>query len=215
MPLIEIVAAIFGLLCVLFCVLRSVWTWPTGLVQVVLYIFVFWNARLYADMALHVVYVVLQFYGWWAWVTSRDVSSAAKRIGHPDQPNEELGPKDSTMIVVRRLTTQRILWCCVVTLVMTGAFAWGLAGWTNADLPLPDSFIAAASLVAQYLMAARYLENWVFWVIVDTVGVWLYAYKGLTFTAGLYAVFWVMAIAGHISWWRNYRAQTSVESGSP
>jgi len=191
MTILEIIAAVFGFLCVWFYIVRNVWSWPTGLVQVLLLIAVFYNAKLYADMALHVVYVALQIFGWISWIRS-------SRIPQPDTPGTE-------MVVVRSLSRRGIVTSIITTFLLTVAFAFSLTHWTDAELPIADSFVAAASLVAQSLLATRYLENWIYWIVIDTVGVGLFAYKELYPTAILYALFWAMAIAGLIRWIHAFR----------
>ena len=188
MTILEIIAAVFGLLCVWFCIIRNSWTWPTGLVQVLLLIAVFYHAKLYADMALHVIYVGLQIFGWVAWQKS-------KRISQPSNAGSEF-------VAVRSLTLRGNIACVLVTVFLTIAFSSILTRWTDAELPIADSFVAAASLVAQYLLATRYFENWIYWIVIDTVGVGLFAYKELYPTAILYAFFWGMAIVGFVAWKR-------------
>lgn len=195
MTILEIIAAVFGFLCVWFYIVRSVWSWPTGLVQVLLLIAVFYHAKLYADMALHVIYVGLQIFGWVAWQKSLRIKQS--------------GTAETERVVVRSLNLSGIIACILVTILLTIAFSSVLLLWTDAELPIADSFVAAASLVAQYLLATRYLENWIFWIVVDTVGVGLFAYKELYPTAILYALFWVMAIAGLVVWNRAAQYQNS------
>lgn len=195
MTILEIIAAVFGFLCVWFYIVRSVWSWPTGLVQVLLLIAVFYHAKLYADMALHVIYVGLQIFGWVAWQKSLRIKQS--------------GTAETERVVVRSLNLSGIIACILVTILLTIAFSSVLLLWTDAELPIADSFVAAASLVAQYLLATRYLENWIFWIVVDTVGVGLFAYKELYPTAILYALFWVMAIVGLVAWNRAAQQQHS------
>lgn len=192
MLLIELVASLFGALSVYLYIVRNHWAWPIGLVQVVLFVAVFASSKLYADMILHVVYAVLQLYGWWTWSQSRfsvDVSCDPRQAA-PQQPALE----------IRRLRPLENLAAIGVVIAMTVLFASLLSRFTDASLPLPDSFIAAASLVAQMLLAWRYYESWLYWIAVDAVAIALFGYKGLAFTTGLYCVFLVMAIIGYRSW---------------
>lgn len=181
MSRIEWIAVAFGLAAVWLSVKRSRWTWPTGLVQVTLYLFVFYEARLYSDVALHLVYVVLQFYGWFHW-------SAAST-------------KHDTFRV-RRLTSGALpAWLALIAAVTT---AWGLVmdRLTDAAFPYLDALIAAGSLVAQYLMARKVLESWWFWIAVDVLAIGVYAARSLYPTAGLYAVFLLMCLRGLVEWRR-------------
>lgn len=195
MSYLEIVAAVFGFLCVGLYILRHMGAWPTGLIQVALLIVVFYDARLYADMLLHGVYVVLQLYGWYAWY-----DSSRKPAGTDARPSSN---NESAAIQVQRLSRAQWRACLASIVAMTLAFWTGLVFFSNADLPFADSLIAAISLVAQYLLAKRYLENWLLWIVVNTLGTAVFAYKGLYPTAILYGLFWWMAIYGFLQWRRS------------
>ena len=180
---IEIVAVIAGLLSVVLTIRQSLWCWPTGIVQVVLYTVIFYEAKLYSDALLQVVYVALQLYGWWAW-----------RWGGPR--------KDDDLPVTGLSAAGRLGWgaAALVGAVLLGG---GMARWTDAALPLPDAFITSTSLVAQTLLSRKKWESWVGWIAVDLVAVPVYAIKALYLTAGLYAVFLGLAVAGLLRWWRQ------------
>lgn len=247
MTVLEIIASVFGFLCVWFCIVRNVWSWPTGLVQVILFIAVFYQAKLYADMALHVVYVGMQIFGWIAWLKSprsilpnepRGSSNSNFRVARPEalrksrklrsthalrrhrvchpksiNPKIKVGRSTSAeSLVVRSLSLRGIATSILATVLLTVVFSLSLIHWTDAELPIADSFVAAASLVAQFLLATRYLENWIYWIVIDTVGVGLFAYKELYPTAILYALFWAMAIVGFVHWLQAFRRQRIVEA---
>lgn len=181
---VEWFAAAFGLACVALVVRESVWSWPVGLVQVCLYVWVFGQARLYSDALLHVVYVVLQIYGWQRWA----------RAG-----------AGGGELAVRRLTARAAAgWLAVVA---AGTAALGLLTdrLAGAALPYWDAAIAASSLVAQYLLARKVLENWLIWIAVDVLAVGVYSARELYATAALYAVFLGLAVTGWIAWRRSYR----------
>lgn len=178
--LVELAAVVFGLIAVWLSVKRNRWTWPAGLVQVTLFLWIFYHARLYSDLVLHVVYVILNAYGWLHW--SR---------GDGDAP-----------IRVRRLAPGALpRW---LALIAVGAAAWGTAmdRLTDAAFPYLDALIAAASLVAQWLMARKVLESWWFWIGVDLVGIPVYLARDLHLTAGLYFVFLLMCLRGLVEWRR-------------
>lgn len=172
-------AVIFGVVCVCLTIRQNVWCWPTGLVQVILFIYIFYEVRLYSDLILHVIYVGLSIYGWVHWVKG----------GQGGQP----------LPVTRMTRLEGNGW---LASVLVGAALWGaiMAAWTNAAAPYPDSFTTVASLAAQWLMARKKLESWLFWISVDVVAIGVYVYKALYLTAGLYAVFLVLACLGYTSW---------------
>ncbi len=182
---VELTATVFGFLCVWLLVRQSIWCWPAGLVQVSLYILVFYDARLYSDLILHVIYVFLQVYGWYHWT-------------HGGGPEARLP--------VTRLRRRAVLaWIGVVA---AGTVAWGtaMAAYTDAAAPYPDAFTTAASLVAQWLQARKRVESWSFWIAVDVVAIAVYLYKGLYPTTALYAAFLVLSVMGSREWRRSLPA---------
>jgi nicotinamide mononucleotide transporter len=189
MSAIEIAAAAFGLVCVWLTMRENVWCWPTGLVQVVLYIYVFYEARLYADTGLQVIYVFLQLYGWHQWLHG--------------------GARHGTLHI-SRAARPLLLQLLLLGGLSTAALGYAFHRWTDASVPYWDSVIVAFSLVAQWMLARKLLQNWLFWIAVDVVAIGVYLYKGLLPTGVLYAVFLVLAILGYRQWARTlHKAETS------
>lgn len=181
----EIAATVFGLWSVIAYVRESVWAWPTGLINVILYILLFWNSRLYGDTALQVVYVVLQFYGWWQWLHGG--------AGRRQLPITATSPR---------------LWLSLgaIAAVAYVPMALLLGRYTDTDVPWWDSAPTISSLVAQWMISKKKLENWYVWIATDLVYIPLYLYKQLYLTAGLYAVFLVLCVLGLRAWTRTLRA---------
>jgi nicotinamide mononucleotide transporter len=179
MTLIEAVAVIFGLTCVWLTIKQNIWCWPTGLVQVSLYIAIFYDAKLYSDLILHVIYVVLQLYGWYHWLYG--------------------GKNHSTLKVTRLQPMIFGVWgvICIGGTLILGGF---MHHYTDAAVPYPDAFTTITSLIAQWLMARKKLESWWFWIAVDVVAINIYLYKHLFLTTGLYSVFLILAITGFFAW---------------
>jgi nicotinamide mononucleotide transporter len=178
MSLIELFATLFGLICVLLTVKENIWCWPAGIIQVFLFIFIFYNARLYSDMLLHIIYVFLNFYGWYTWYFVKT---------------------DSEDLKVTSLGSLIIYWS-LLCFVGTIGLGYVMVSYTDASLPYPDSFIAASSLIAQWLMARKKLDSWYFWILADIVAIVVYWVKDLYLTSGLYAIFLVLAIIGFFEW---------------
>lgn len=175
----EVIAVIFGLLCVGLTIRQNIWCWPTGLIQVVLYIAIFYRVKLYSDMILHAIYVVLQIYGWYHWL---------------------YGGKDHGKLAISKMAFRGFFtWICIAV-GGTIVWGWGMATLTDAALPYWDAFIIVSSLIAQWLMTRKQLESWIFWILVDIVAIGVYFYKSLFLTSGLYAVFLVLASMGFIAW---------------
>jgi nicotinamide mononucleotide transporter len=182
---IETVAAISGILCVWLMMRQNIWCWPVGLVQVLLYIYVFYEVRLYSDLILHVIYVILQIYGWHYWLHG----------------GARGGPVDATRLTHIGLAA----WIAVALAASAG---WGalMDGVTDAAVPYGDAFVMMTSLVAQWLITRKKLESWLFWIAVDVAAIGVFAYKGLYVTAGLYIVFLGLAVAGYLEWRRSIGA---------
>jgi nicotinamide mononucleotide transporter len=180
----EVVAALFGAVSVYLSARQHIASWPTAIVNVLLYVVVFRDARLYADMALQFVYAALSVYGWYEW-----------KYG---------GAGRSALPVTR---TPRRLWPALALLAAAAAALLGylFSRHTNAANPLLDSALTATSLVAQWMMTRKLLENWLLWIAADVVYVPLYLSKHLYPTAVLYAVFLALAVKGYADWRRDLR----------
>ena len=187
----ELIAVIFGLLSVFFVVRQSIWCWPTGLVQVSLYVVIFLQVKLYFDFGLHLVYIVLHLYGWYHWLH-----------GGADH-----GKLPVTVLSARAMSGWMLL---VFGATALGGFV--MAANTDAAVPYGDAFTTFASLVAMWLQARKRLQSWLFWIAVDVIAIGIYYYKDLQLTAGLYAVFLVLSIVGYISWRRTLG---SVDEAAP
>ena len=199
---IEIAATVFGFLCVVLTIRRNIWCWPVGLVQVLLFIVIFYNAKLYSDLGLHVIYVGLQFYGWYAW-TRRDGSGAP------------LALKQDVPLVVEWLPRIGLLAAVVGTALGSAILGYVMSTYTDAALPYGDAFTTVASLVATWMLAAKKVESWMFWIAVDVVAIGIYYYKDLIPTCILYCAFLGLATIGLIHWWSIFQKQSSLPNGKP
>ncbi len=192
MTLIETIAAVCGVLCVWLTVRQNVLCWPTGLVQVVLYIGVFYHARLYSDLILHVIYVVMQIYGWYHWL---------------------LGGQDRTELKVTVLSSSAMVGWVAIVVGATVPWGYAMATYTDAAAPYADAFIAVASLTAQWLMARKKLASWYFWVTVDLVAIGVYLSRQLVITTGLYLLFLGLAVLGYLRWKQTIQAPSICRPG--
>jgi len=179
MSMIELVAVICGFLCVFFTIRENIWCWPTGLVQVSLYVFVFFEAKLYSDVILHIIYIFMNIYGWYFWLHGGRQKQEAKVTALAD-----------------RWLAGTVLGSTIAMLLL----GYLMASRTDASFPYGDAFTTTFSLSAQWLMSRKKLESWHFWIAVDVVAIYIYAVKGLHLTAGLYTAFFIMAIIGLQKW---------------
>ncbi len=178
----ELVAVIFGIVSVFLSVRENIWSWPTAIVNVSLFFALFYQSGLYSDMGLQVVYFCLSVYGWYEWL---------------------YGGEGRTALKVSRTTPR--LWTVLAGISVVG---WVVvsritARLPGASLPYLDAATATTSLIAQWMMTRKLLENWTVWMVVNTVYVGMFVYKGLYLTAANYAVYFALAAAGSRQWKRS------------
>ena len=178
----EVLAVITGIISVYLSTRENIWSWPTALVNVALYFVVFYEAKLYADMGLQVVYFALSVYGWYEWL---------------------YGGENRTELHVSRTPRALGIRLAIIGIACAAVLGTLLARFTDAALPYIDSATTSTSLVAQWMMTRKILENWAVWVAVDVVYIAMFIFKRLYLTAGLYAVFLVLAVMGYVQWKRS------------
>ena len=185
--LLEWIAFVLGVISVWFIVKRNVLAFPIGIVMVCIYAWIFYHAKLYSDMILQGVFVVMQIQGWLIWSQSKK-------------------GEDEKITVLRMNAAQ---WGFSALFVIGATFGVGYAmqTYTDASLPYIDAFTTMVSLTAQWWMNKKYLENWVLWVGVDLVYLYQYGNKALYATVVLYAIFTIMAAIGLKEWWEIYKKQ--------
>ncbi len=182
----EIIASVLGVICVWLVVRRNIWTFPIGIVQVVLTGIVCYQAQLYSDMLLQGVFGVMQIQGWILWSRS-------------DRAEDD-------RIAVRSLVPRQWLFTGLTLLAGTFGLGYAMHTWTAASFPFRDAFCTTQSILAQWWMNKRYLDNWILWIAVDEVYIFMYADKSLYFFAALYAIFLVQATLGYVEWKRKMAA---------
>ena len=177
----------FGLaLAMVGCNIREIhWGWPLAIASSLLYFGVFWRSKLYADASLQIFFAVVALWGWLQWLR-----------GHRG---------DGSPLRVARLTWPARIGAVAACAVLWPAIGLFLLRYTDSDVPWWDAFTTAASLVGQYLLGRKFVENWLVWLVVNVVSVGLFAYKGLWLTVLLYALFAALSVVG----WRAWSRQTA------
>lgn len=153
--------------------------------MVILYFFVFVNAKLYSDGLLQIFFLAVQAYGWWAW-------SRAERVDHG--------------VGVGWMTNRSRLGWLAGTIAASALWGVAMARMTDAASPMIDAGVAGFSVAAQILQSLRRVESWMLWILVDVAAIGLFLSRGLDVTAGLYALFLVISGFGLIEWWRKAKA---------
>jgi nicotinamide mononucleotide transporter len=180
---IEAIAVAMTLLGIMLTIQQRISCWPVAIVGILAYLIVFIRARLYADAAIQPIFIVQNLYGWWFWA-------------HGGARGEGQAP------IVTLDWRSRAAWL-VGTAAVSLLVGAGLARWTNAAAPYADAALSTTSLVANWLLARKVLENWLLWIAVDVGYVILFWSKNLVLSAGLYAVLLALAVAGLLEWQRS------------
>jgi nicotinamide mononucleotide transporter len=176
----ELVAFVLAIAMVWFNIRVNPLGWPLAIASSLLYFLLFWRSRLYGDASLQIFFAVVAGWGWWQWLRGTDAAGNALRV--------------------RRLASRGR-----IVALLALALAWPAVGlflhrFTDSDVPWWDAFPTAASLLGQWLLGRKYVENWPTWIAVNVVACALFAYKGLWLTVVLYAVFVVMSLVGWRAW---------------
>lgn len=189
----------FSLAYVVLAAKESIWCWPFGLVGVVLAGMVYVEYRLYSEAVLQVYYAAVSIYGWWAW---RNTDEPTRNIALDEEEEEELK--------ISRWPLRTHLIAGVIGIVV--ALMWGYF-WSHfgAQLPYIDSTIALFSVIATYMVAKKILENWIYWIIIDFVCIFVYLERGMYLFAILFLIYCIVAIFGYLSWRREYELDLASE----
>jgi nicotinamide mononucleotide transporter len=180
----EVVAVIFGILSVWFARKENIWVYPTGIVNVLIYVYLCFFAGLYADMAINAFYFVMSVFGWYNW---------SRRV-------------DSTHHVpISSLNMKQWLFYALLIMVAFGVIYYVLLNFTDSTVPVFDSFTTSLFIAGMWLMAIKKIENWLLWILGDLLVIPMFAMKGLAFTSVQYIVFLILAIMGYIEWRKRFK----------
>ncbi len=205
MSYLELIGTAFGLISVWLVARNKVSTWPTGIINILFFMVLFYQIQLYSDVALQVYFLIMSVYGWWAWT-------------HP-APGQAKGPKPEIELEVTRLRPKEhifLVGIIGVTSVVIGTLSATIHLIFPDLFPLPaafpylDAFTSVLSVVAQFLMARRKLECWYLWIVADVIDIGLYFTKGVLLVGIEYIIFLLIAISGLWSW----RRESKDEAGS-
>lgn len=188
----EVIAA--GLaLAMVGCNLREIhWGWPLAILSSLLYVGVFTQARIYGDASLQVFFAVIAGWGWYQWLRGRRA--------------------DGRSLEVTRLSRRGAGYALLACAVAWPAVALFLRRFTDTDVPWWDGFATGVSVVGQFLLGRKYIENWLAWIAVNLVSIGLFIHKALWLTVGLYAVFVLLSVAGYLAWRQRLHRQQRLVS---
>ena len=192
MTFVEIAANAFNAASIFLAGRNSIHMWWTTIVGCVLFSYVFYAAKLYADVTLQAFFIATGVVGWWGWLHGNRGAALPVRYSRPSL----------------------IAACAVAGAIVAAGYGWLLDRFTDAYAPFLDSIVLAFSVVGQFLLIARRVENWWFWLLVNTIAVPLYTSRGLYLTAVLYTAFWVNALVALMRWRKLATAPPVLNGGS-
>lgn len=182
MTTIEIIGA---LICLLFLWLEYKahrWLWPVGAVTPLIYIYIFFFSKFYAMMGIQLYYLIASLYGWVCW--------------------KKKSTEEAELLIIQ--LPAPLFW--KLSMIVAGLFvliAWVLTMYTDSPVPYGDALTTALSIVAMWMLAKKYAEQWLFWLVSDTIAVGLYFWQGLYPTSALYMVYAVVSVFGYLKWKRH------------
>lgn len=184
----EMTAVVFAMAYLLLAVRENVLCWLFAFLSTAIYTVLFWDVSLLMESALNVYYMAMAVYGWYQW--TRGGSNG------DDRPHA---------LTVRSMSGAQH--AMVITAIAALSFASGylLSEHSSAVWPYVDSFTTWASVITTYLVACKYLQNWLYWVVIDAVSVPLYIDRGLNLTALLFVAYVVIAVVGYFKWREHLR----------
>jgi nicotinamide mononucleotide transporter len=189
----ETVAVILAIAYLLFAIKENSLCWYCAFFSTAIYVWIFGDVSLYMESVLNIYYMAMAVYGWYQW---------------------QRGGQDKTGLEISRWSLGNHSMAIGVILIATVISGYLLAANTDARLPYLDSFTTWASVITTVMVARKIIENWLYWVVIDIVSIFLYLDRGLYQTAGLFVLYIVLAVVGYIIWVKKYREQSTAASSA-
>ena len=207
--LLEVVAVLSSITYLILAMRENQWCWPFAFVGTAIYVYLFWNVFLFMDSILHVYYLAMAVYGWMAWQKKKNLVLALKTTD-PDAANKSKSKAESNAKSTNIQTWPLRNHLIVFTGVIIASFLSGyfLDQYSKAAWPYLDSFTTWGSVVTTYMVTQKVIENWLYWIVIDTVAMLLYIDRGLYFTALLFFAYVIIVIVGYFNW----RARLNIQN---
>lgn len=187
----EVTAVAFAITYLLLAVRENVWCWFFAFVSTAIYTVLFRDVSLLMDSALNVYYMAMAVFGWYQWTRG----GTSINTGSNDEAHT---------LAIQHLSKRQHGLIIVSILLFSGVSGYLLSEYSTAAWPYVDSFTTWASVIATYLIARKYLHNWLYWIVIDAVSIPLYIERGLKLTALLFAVYIIIAVIGYFNWRKHY-----------
>jgi nicotinamide mononucleotide transporter len=184
----ELAAVLLGIAYLLLAVRENLWCWYAAFVSTAIFLYLFWQVGLLMESGLQVYYLAMAVYGWWQW---------------------QHGSGAGGELAISRWQPQQHLLAIGLVLAASAASGLALASYTQAALPYLDSFTTWGSILTTWMVARKVLENWLYWLVIDSVSIYLYLDRELYLTALLFMVYLVIVVFGYRQWLQHYRMQSA------
>ena len=184
----EWLAVLLAIVYLVLAVRENIWCWPAAFISTAIYIFLFFDVNLYMESFLNLYYLAMAVYGWYQW-------------------QKHSANQQQRMIVTWPFNKHLLLIAVTFILVLLSAYL--LNNYTNQDFALIDSFTTWFALLATYMVTQKILENWFYWIVIDSISIYLYVAKGFALTSVLFFIYIVLAIVGWLTWKRHHEQQLS------
>ncbi len=188
MPLWEAAAVILGIAYLVLAVREHLWCWYAAFASTTIYLFLFWDVKLLMESALQLYYMGMAVYGWWQW---------------------QHGGADDSELRISCWKPKFHLVSLLAVIAFSVVSGTALSTYTEAANPFLDSFTTWGAVLTTWMVARKVLENWLYWLVIDSVSIYLYIDRELYLTAGLFAVYIVIAVFGFFAWLKHFRNQSA------
>lgn len=203
LPLWELLAVISALFYVVLAAKENIWCWPAALVSTIIYSVIFYDVYLWMDALLQVYYLAMAIFGWYCW---RNVS--------PLQNNATNNSNKGTVLAIQSWSLFFHIKIVVLLTACSLAVGWLMDNYTPTHFPYLDSATTVFVVFATYLVTKKVLENWLYWIVIDFVSIYLYLEKGLQPTAVLFGLYVVMAMVGYAIWYSKHQKSHQQAAGN-
>lgn len=180
----EAIAMFLSIAYIVLAIKQSLWCWPAAFVSTLIYTILFYDVSLLMDSALNAYYLIMAVYGWYSW-------KYGGKLQEIDLQVSTYGLSKNIKIIV-------------ILSMVSLCFGYVMANYTSADFAYVDSFTTVFAVFSTYMLAKKILENWIYWIVIDLVSIYIYIQKGLNLTAVLFALYTILAIIAYKDWKKEY-----------
>ena len=182
----EVLAVVLSIAYLLLAIKQSIWCWYAAFFSTLIYSILFFDAALLMDSFLNVFYLVMAVYGWYSW----------KNI------NTETKNKELSITTYGFVKNSKII---IILTIISSVLGYVMANYTKADFAYLDTFTTVFAVFATFMLTKKVLENWLYWVIIDFISIYIYINKGFYLTAVLFSIYTILAVLAFIQWKVEYK----------